>query len=141
MQDLHGRVGGINTLAAGAAGAAHGNFEFTGINFDIHFPGFWQNGHCGGGSMDAAAGFGGWNALDSMHSAFKFEVFENIFAADQKQLAEAKAFIAELQNGGRFSGRAIATTVESAGPFFEAEAYHQDYHAKHGGSCSIGSGE
>ena len=64
-----------------------------------------------------------------------------IFAADQKQLAEAKAFIAEQQNGGRFSGLAIATTVETAGPFFEAEARHQDYHAKHGGSCSIGSGE
>lgn len=64
-----------------------------------------------------------------------------IFAANEKQLAEARAFIIEQQKGESFHGRSIATTVETAGPFFEAEEYHQDYHAKHGGSCSIGSSE
>ncbi|MFH1844053.1 MAG: peptide-methionine (S)-S-oxide reductase [bacterium] len=36
-----------------------------------------------------------------------------------------------------FSGRQIVTAVEPAGQFYEAEAYHQDYHARHGGSCRI----
>lgn len=64
-----------------------------------------------------------------------------IFAADDKQLAEAKAFIQEQQGSGKFRNRGIATILKKAGPFFEAEEYHQDYHAKHGGSCSIGSSE
>ncbi len=64
-----------------------------------------------------------------------------IFAADDRQLDEAKAFIAEQQGSDRFRGRKIATVVEAAGAFYRAEEHHQDYHAKHGGSCSIGSSE
>ncbi len=64
-----------------------------------------------------------------------------IFAADDKQLAEAKAFIQEQQNKEKFRNRKIVAEVVQAGRFFEAEEYHQDYHAKHGGSCSISSGE
>ncbi|NOX57786.1 MAG: bifunctional methionine sulfoxide reductase B/A protein [Planctomycetes bacterium] len=64
-----------------------------------------------------------------------------IFAADDKQLDAAKTFIQEQASSTKFGGRTIATLVERAGQFFEAEEYHQDYHAKHGGSCSIDSGE
>lgn len=64
-----------------------------------------------------------------------------IFAADDEQLRDAMAFIKDQQSSERFRGQEIATLVEKAGPFFEAEDHHQDYHAKHGGSCSIGSGE
>ena len=64
-----------------------------------------------------------------------------IFAADDKQLAEAKQFIAAQQGSARFRGRQIATVVEETSAFYAAEEYHQDYHAKHGGSCSIGAGE
>ncbi len=64
-----------------------------------------------------------------------------IFAANDKQLAAANAFIKEQQGSTRFRDQKIATVVERAGKFFEAEAYHQDYHERHGGSCSIGSGE
>ena len=64
-----------------------------------------------------------------------------IFAADDKQLDAAKAFIEEQRVSTGFRDHKIATLVERAGRFFEAEEYHQDYHAKHGGSCSIGSGE
>lgn len=60
-----------------------------------------------------------------------------IFAATDQQLAEAQAFIAEMAKDPRFSGRKLATTVEKASPFYEAEEYHQDYHAKHGGSCAV----
>jgi peptide methionine sulfoxide reductase msrA/msrB len=63
-----------------------------------------------------------------------------IFAADDKQLAESRAFIAEQQGKPRFSGRKIATVVEKAGTFYRAEEYHQDYHARNGGSCSIETG-
>ncbi len=60
-----------------------------------------------------------------------------IFAANDEQLKEAKAFIAEQQNSPRFRDRKIATRVEKAPTFYEAEGYHQDYHAKHGGSCPL----
>jgi peptide methionine sulfoxide reductase msrA/msrB len=62
-----------------------------------------------------------------------------IFAANDEQLAQAKAFVEEQSKSDRFRGKPIATVIERAGPFYEAEAYHQDYHVKHGGSCSIGS--
>ena len=60
-----------------------------------------------------------------------------IFAANDDQLKAAKAYIEELSKNPRYAGRKIATVVEPAAPFFEAEEYHQDYHAKHGGSCPI----
>ncbi|MCP4247765.1 MAG: bifunctional methionine sulfoxide reductase B/A protein [bacterium] len=60
-----------------------------------------------------------------------------IFTANEKQLAEAKAYIEELGKSGKYDRRRIVTLVEQAGPFFEAEEYHQDYHAKHGGSCAL----
>jgi methionine-S-sulfoxide reductase len=60
-----------------------------------------------------------------------------IFTASDEQLNVAKAFIAELSKDNRFSDREIVTQVAPAGPFFEAEEYHQDYHAKHGGSCAL----
>ena len=63
-----------------------------------------------------------------------------IFAANDTQLAAARKFIAEQDRSARFS-RPIATVVQSAGPFYAAEDYHQDYHARNGGSCSIGSSE
>lgn len=59
-----------------------------------------------------------------------------IFAADDAQLKEAREFAAQQDTSGAFK-RKIATVVEKAGPFYEAEAYHQDYHAKHGGSCPL----
>jgi len=62
-----------------------------------------------------------------------------IFTADARQLAEAKEFIATQQDSARFRGRQIATVLHDASTFYEAEEYHQNYHAKHGGSCSIGS--
>ncbi len=60
-----------------------------------------------------------------------------IFAADQEQLKLASAYLDELKKSDKFRGRKIVTKIELAGTFYEAEDYHQDYHAKHGGSCSI----
>jgi len=60
-----------------------------------------------------------------------------VFAADDEQLAEAKAFVEELAQSDRFKGRKIVTQVSPMATFYEAEGHHQDYHLKHGGSCAI----
>jgi len=60
-----------------------------------------------------------------------------IFAADDAQLQEAKAYIKELAKTKRFKGRHIVTNVEPVKHFYKAEEYHQDYYAKHGGSCPL----
>jgi peptide methionine sulfoxide reductase msrA/msrB len=60
-----------------------------------------------------------------------------IFAANDAQLKEAKAYVEELSKTERFNGRRIATRIEPAAPFYEAEEYHQDYHLKHGGKCAL----
>ncbi len=60
-----------------------------------------------------------------------------IFTANDDQARQAKAYIDELSRQSRFRGRKIVTTVAPAGPFYEAEEYHQDYHLKHGGSCPL----
>jgi peptide-methionine (S)-S-oxide reductase len=49
---------------------------------------------------------------------------------DQKRAAQAKR--AELAKD-----RKIATVIEPAAKFWRAEEYHQQYHAKNGGSCGI----
>lgn len=64
-----------------------------------------------------------------------------IFAADKNQLLAAQRFVEEMQKSDRFSDRRIVTQIESGGTFFKAEEYHQDYHAKHGGSCALPSND
>jgi peptide methionine sulfoxide reductase msrA/msrB len=60
-----------------------------------------------------------------------------IFAANEGQAKEAKVFIEEQQKSAKFKHRKIATQVVTGETFYEAEGYHQDYHAKHGGSCPL----
>lgn len=63
-----------------------------------------------------------------------------IFTVDAEQAREASEFIAAQQRAPRFASRRIATEVASlgtAGRFFPAEAYHQDYHERHGGHCPM----
>ena len=60
-----------------------------------------------------------------------------IFAVDADQLKHAEEYMEELQRGDKYQGRKIVTQVAAAGSFREAEEHHQDYHAKHGGSCPL----
>ncbi|MHC4695957.1 MAG: bifunctional methionine sulfoxide reductase B/A protein [Planctomycetota bacterium] len=60
-----------------------------------------------------------------------------IFAANDEQLTKAREYIDALQRAESLRDRRIVTQVEPAGRFYEAEEYHQDYHAKHGGSCKL----
>ncbi|MBS0196049.1 MAG: bifunctional methionine sulfoxide reductase B/A protein [Planctomycetes bacterium] len=63
-----------------------------------------------------------------------------IFTSSEEQAKQAAAFIAEQQKIDRFKNRTIVTQIvdaKKAGKFWEAEEYHQDYHAKHGGHCAL----
>lgn len=63
-----------------------------------------------------------------------------IFASTPEHLAQAKAFIAEQGKKKRFQSKPIVTELvgpDKSGPFYKAEEYHQDYHAKHGGHCAM----
>jgi len=63
-----------------------------------------------------------------------------IFASDADQLAAARKFVTDQAANPRFKGKRIATEVagvDTAGEFYHAEDYHQDYHVKNGGSCAL----
>lgn len=60
-----------------------------------------------------------------------------IFTASEEQAEVARQVVAELSEKAAFDGRKLVTVIEPAGTFWPAEEYHQDYHAKHGGSCTI----
>lgn len=49
-----------------------------------------------------------------------------VFAQNAEQARIAKAYIAQLDQARSF-GSPIATTIEMGKPFYDAEAYHQDY--------------
>jgi len=53
-----------------------------------------------------------------------------IFYADDQQKRVAEAYIQQLTAGGVFK-RPIVTRLEPLAAFYDAEAYHQDYAAKH----------
>lgn len=63
-----------------------------------------------------------------------------IFTESSEQLQQARDFMAELQKTAKFKNRTIVTQLlptSEAGKYYKAEEYHQDYHAKHGGTCPI----
>ena len=58
-----------------------------------------------------------------------------VFAADAGQKRTAQAYLKELAAAPKFRGKSVVTAVEDARRFWPAEAYHQDWHERHGGSC------
>jgi len=60
-----------------------------------------------------------------------------IYTVDDAQMNEARAYVAELEAAGAFGGRTIVTEIEPAGPFWPAEAYHQDYMEQTGRACHV----
>jgi peptide-methionine (S)-S-oxide reductase len=63
-----------------------------------------------------------------------------IFVHDARQEATARASLDEVARSNWFKG-AITTQIVTAGPFYPAEAYHQQYLAAHGDleACHTGS--
>jgi peptide-methionine (S)-S-oxide reductase len=53
-----------------------------------------------------------------------------VFVSGPEQERVAKAYVAQLEAAHAFS-RPIATRIDPAGPFYAAEAYHQDYLLHH----------
>jgi peptide-methionine (S)-S-oxide reductase len=53
-----------------------------------------------------------------------------LFVTSPEQEQVAKAYLAQLEEAHVFS-RPIATRIDPAGPFYPAEAYHQDYLDRH----------
>lgn len=61
-----------------------------------------------------------------------------VFTTSDEQARIVRAHMVEIAQSPRLKGRPIATKVipvDDAGDFYEAEAYHQDYHARNGGTC------
>jgi peptide-methionine (S)-S-oxide reductase len=52
-----------------------------------------------------------------------------IFPVDAEQRTVAEAYIGQLSAAGAFPS-AVVTTVEAGGPFYPAEAYHQNFAAR-----------
>ena len=59
-----------------------------------------------------------------------------IFYHDKTQRDAAAASRDRLEKAGTYKSP-IVTRILPAGKFYPAEEYHQRYHEKHGGSCSL----
>ena len=82
VSDADGGVDFLDVLAALGRGAVELDVKIFRINFDLGFFDFWEDSHSSGGGVDAALGFGDWNALDSMNPSFIFEERISLFAPD-----------------------------------------------------------
>src|SRR5579859_307496 len=80
--DAHSRVRGVDGLTAGAGRAESVDAQILGFDFDVDFVGFGKDGDGGGGGVDAALGFGGGDALNSVDAAFVFQLGINFLALD-----------------------------------------------------------
>jgi peptide methionine sulfoxide reductase msrA/msrB len=61
-----------------------------------------------------------------------------VFAATPAQQEATAKFVAELNKMPEHQKRKIVTQIVAPGvTYYPAEDYHQDYHAKHGGSCKV----
>lgn len=57
-----------------------------------------------------------------------------VFYTTPQQKQVAISYKDELNNAHKFK-QPIVTTIQEAGPFYDAEEYHQDYFQKHGMVC------
>jgi len=76
-----------------------------------------------------------WRMIDPTDSGGQFvdrghQYTTAIFYHDDAQRRAAEQSKAALEASGRFS-KPIVTEIRPAGPFYEAEAYHQDYYKNH----------
>jgi hypothetical protein len=70
MQDLHGGIGGVDPLSARTARATDFDADFIWADLKFDLFGHGKNGDRGSGGVNAALGFGGGNALDTVDATF-----------------------------------------------------------------------
>jgi hypothetical protein len=78
VENLHGRVGGVDALAAGSGGAADGDLQVLRLEDDVDLLRFGQDGDGDGAGVDAALGFGGRHPLDPVDAALVLQAAVNI---------------------------------------------------------------
>ena len=76
-----------------------------------------------------------WRQIDPTDAGGQFadrgpQYHTAIFFHDESQRELAERSRKELEASGKFGDRPIVTEIRPAGPFYRAEEYHQDYHAK-----------
>jgi peptide-methionine (S)-S-oxide reductase len=103
----------VSSGGTGHAEALQVTYDSAKVSYETLLQHFWRN-------VDAVDAGGQFCDRGSQYRSAIFYQSD-----DQKQQAEAsKARIAaEL-------GKTVATEIVPAGPFYKAEAYHQDYHTK-----------
>ena len=87
MGDAHGAVGGVDRLAARAAGAEHVDAQVLVVDLDVDLLGLRQHGHGRGGGVDAPAGLGLRHALHAVHAGLEFQPREHAAAVDVRPIA------------------------------------------------------
>ena len=72
-----------------------------------------------------------WSAHNPYHNTSMRQYRNVVFVADAEQRAAAEQAMRALEE---HTGQSVRTDVESAGPFFAAEDYHQKYSLRRHGS-------
>ena len=85
VEDLDGGFGPVDVLAARSTGAADFDAEVVGLQLDVDLLGFRHDRDGDGGSVDAALGFGGGDALDAVDAGFVFQGAEYLVAGDAEE--------------------------------------------------------
>jgi peptide-methionine (S)-S-oxide reductase len=110
----------VCTGQTGHAEAVHIEFDPETISFEDLLETFWS-------SHDPTT-------LDRQGPDVGSQYRSAIFYNDERQKAAAEKSIAVLDAAGRFDSP-IVTEVQTAGKFWPAEDYHQDYFAKNPGAA------
>ena len=77
VRQSHGRIGSVDVLTAGAAGAIDIDLDIVIVNLDIHLVRLWQHSDGGGAGVDAPARFRDGHPLHAVDAAFKLQLGKN----------------------------------------------------------------
>ena len=131
MGDSDCGVGGVDGLAALAAGAVNVDFEVFWLDFEFGFFDFREGSNSGGGGMDSALGFGDRDALDAVDAAFEFELAVGFVARDADDNFFVSASIVHVR---------IHNFVFEVMAFSVAGVHTEEVASEEGGFVATGAG-